>query len=598
MSDFFKDAWRAASGEDFEEEPVEVEEFVTSKDFLGLPPLSEYQLQMVKAMSQIYKLSTLITLYGPDKGPQRFKQTCNEIVLQLGKGSGKDFCSTVAVAYVVYQLLCLTDPARYYGKPSGDAIDIINIAINADQAKRVFFDALVQRIKKCPWFDGKYDEPKANEIKFDKNINVYSGHSEREAFEGYHTIMVILDEISGFALESTSGYTQAKTAPEIYKMYRGSVTSRFPDFGKLALLSFPRFEGDYIQQAYDRLIVDKETVMKHHTFKRDPDLPDGFEGNEFTIAWEEDHIIRYKYKGVFALRRPSWEVNPIRTIEDYTKDFDDDPADALGRFACMPTSTKDNTFFKNKEAIEESFTRLNGVDQYGMFHPSFQPKDETKYYMHVDLAQKHDHCAVGLAHVDKWVEISVGEHYREVLPFVVVDAVRWWTPTEHRSVDFREVVDYIKAVRRKGFDIQLVTFDRWNSHDTMKELENNNITTGTLSVAKKHYDDFLSVMYDGRLLGPNEDLLKSELNQLMLIKGKVDHPRKGTKDLSDAVCGAIFNSVVHAHKPETEVVESITLRDLRKEQRKQPEGENVIKAPPNTRVPDDLADYLRRARVL
>ncbi len=32
-------------------------------------------------------------------------------------------------------LVCLKDPARYFGKPAGDAIDIINVAINAQQAK-------------------------------------------------------------------------------------------------------------------------------------------------------------------------------------------------------------------------------------------------------------------------------------------------------------------------------------------------------------------------------------------------------------------------------------------------------------------------------
>ena len=45
--------------DEFEERPVSIEEFVTSKDFLGLPPLSEYQYTMLKAMTQIYKKETL-----------------------------------------------------------------------------------------------------------------------------------------------------------------------------------------------------------------------------------------------------------------------------------------------------------------------------------------------------------------------------------------------------------------------------------------------------------------------------------------------------------------------------------------------------------
>ena len=102
------------------------------------------------------------------------------------------------------------------------------------------------RIEVSPWFAGKYTD-KASEIKFDKSITVHSGHSEREAWEGYNVLVVILDEISGFATENTSGHDQAKTADAIYDMYRASVDSRFPDFGKVILLSFPRYKNDYIQ---------------------------------------------------------------------------------------------------------------------------------------------------------------------------------------------------------------------------------------------------------------------------------------------------------------------------------------------------------------
>jgi hypothetical protein len=145
----------------------------------------------------------------------------------------------------------------------------------------------------------------------------------------------------------------------------------------------------------------------------------------------------------------------------------------------------------------------------------------------------------------------------------VIDALRWWTPTKDKSVDFKEVVEYIKAVRRRGFNLKLVTFDRWNSHDTMMELERNGIKTEVLSVAKKHYDDFLMTTYDDRLLGPAEQALIDELGELRLVKDKVDHPRKGNKDLSDAVCGAIFNSVSHTPKEENLEADALTLEDLK-----------------------------------
>ena len=58
-------------------------------------------------------------------------------------------------------------------------------------------------------------------------------------------------------------------------MYRASVDSRFPDFGKVIMLSFPRFKDDYIQQRYDAAVAEKEVIIRSTTLKLDPDLPDG-----------------------------------------------------------------------------------------------------------------------------------------------------------------------------------------------------------------------------------------------------------------------------------------------------------------------------------
>ena len=184
----------------FEEEPVDVRTFVRSKDFLGQPELSDIQYTLVETMSQIYRIEDLIRIMGDRAGREHHaKYTKSEIILQCGKGSGKDFTSTVGMAYLVYKLLCLKDPSGYFGKPTGDAIDLINIAINAQQAKNVFFKGFRLKIDRSPWFAGKY-EAKMDNIEFDKAITVYSGHSERESHEGLNLMIAILDEISGLSL--------------------------------------------------------------------------------------------------------------------------------------------------------------------------------------------------------------------------------------------------------------------------------------------------------------------------------------------------------------------------------------------------------------
>ena len=586
----FNDIIDILDGEEFDERPVDLETFVTDKNYLGLPELSKHQYTLIEKSSQIYKESTLIKLFGEEEGSLRYRQTCNEVVAQLGKGSGKDYCSTISVAYIVYLLLCLRDPASYYGKPPGDSIDIINIAINAQQANNVFFKGFKNRVTHSPWFAGRFFE-KASEIKFDKNVTVYSGHSEREAFEGYNVLVAVLDEISGFALDSTSGHDQAKTASGIYDMYRASVDSRFPDYGKVILLSFPRFKNDYIQQRYDDIISEKEIISMSHKFKLDSDLPENTVGNEFEIFWDQDEIISYKYPKVYAIKRPTWEVNPTRSIEDFKIAFYRDITDALGRFACMPPEAID-AFFKSREKIEMAFSDLSlAVDGFGRFEEWFTPEEDKDYYIHVDLAQKHDHCAVSMAHIEKFVSVKVTDTYSQPAPIVKVDAVMYWTPTSDKSVDFGEVRDYILSLRSRGFNIKICTFDRWNSHDMMQQLKQYGINTETLSVAKKHYDDMAMVVLEERLNGPHIPLLVDELLELRIMRDKVDHPRKGSKDLADAVCGSIYNaiSLTRAAFGDIEVHDYSSVKKQYRESLVA-DSPNLIRAP--SPMPRDLSDAL------
>ena len=81
----FNDLIDILDGEEFDERPVDLRTFVTSPDYLGLPPLSDYQYTLIEKSSQIYKESTLIKLFGEVEGKRRFKQTCNEVIAQLGK---------------------------------------------------------------------------------------------------------------------------------------------------------------------------------------------------------------------------------------------------------------------------------------------------------------------------------------------------------------------------------------------------------------------------------------------------------------------------------------------------------------------------------
>ena len=599
MSTKFNDFFEALQDNHFEEIPVDAKTFVESPQYLGQPALSDIQYNIVEAMSQIFKKEDLQSFMGTLEGGKYYdKFTKNEIILQLGKGSGKDFTSTVACCYIVYKLLCLKDPARYFGKPSGDAIDLINVAINAQQAKNVFFKGFKTKIERSPWFAGKF-YAKVDSIEFNKSVTVYSGHSERESHEGLNLLLAVLDEISGFSTEVGTGNDQGKTADNIYKAFRGSVDSRFPDLGKVVLLSFPRYQGDYISQRYDAVIAEKDTITRTHHFVLNPELDDT-EDNSFDIAWEEDHIQSYKIPGVLAFKRPTWEVNPTRKIEDFKLAFYTDVGDAMMRFACMPTYSSD-AFFKDKAKLEKVMSTRNPIDSAKRFDTSFQPDPEKIYYVHADLAQKHDKCAVAIAHVDKWVNIQVVKDYQQVAPLVIVDAIVYWEPRVEGPVNLSEVKNWIMNLRRQGFNLGMVTFDRWQSFDIQQELKQVGIKTDTVSVAKKHYEDLAMLVYEERVIMPHMDLLLEEMSELKITDNgkRVDHPRKKSKDLADAVTGAVFGAISFTPKDLNLEVEIHTWSQKPKQTNVfvDGSGEGMVNLK-GKEIPEDVKDFLDNLNLL
>lgn len=589
----FTDFLEALDEDPFEQYPVDARTFVLDKRYLGLPDLSETQYTMVECMSQIYREDDLKFFMSGEEAADHFKKfTKSEVILQLGKGSGKDHTSTVGVAYLVYKLLCLKDPARYFGKPPGDAIDIINIAINAQQAKNVFFKGLKNKIQRSPWFRGKFDA-KMDVIEFTKSVTVYSGHSERESHEGLNLILAVLDEISGFSLESAGGNDLAKTSDNIYKAYRGSVDSRFPQFGKLILLSFPRYEGDFITKHYNRMIAEKETVIRSHRFILNDTLPADDPNNVLDIEWEEDHIRAYFMPNVYAVRRPTWEVNPTISIEDLKGAFYSNTEDALMRFACMPSKTADDAFFRQRDKVQAMMRTINPINlDTKQIDASFKPDPTKRYFVHADLAQTSDKCAISIAHVEKWVKNSFIMGVEYTSPFVIVDAIVWWEPRREGIVDLGEVKQWIINLRNLGFNIGMATFDRWNSVDIQKGLQDVGIKTETLSVAKKHYDDLAMLVYEERIITPNIELLLDELTHLKVMpNGKIDHPRKKSKDLSDALCGSVVSAIANTLRDYNKVIEVHTWAP----QRKPDLPLNTIKPPP---LPDEVKDFLFQFKLI
>jgi len=234
--------------------------------------------------------------------------------------------------------------------------------------------------------------------------------------------------------------------------------------------------------------------------------------------------------------------------------------------------------------------KVNPIDNFKRIEPSWQPKEDSVYYLHADLAQKHDKCAVAISHVDRWVTMQSFNEYTQTVPFVIVDAVVWWEPKREGPVDLSEVKKWIQSFRREGFKIGMVTFDRWQSFDIQNELKAQGIKTDTLSVAKKHYEDFAMLLYEQRVVMPHIQLLLEEMSELKIVSDKkVDHPRKGSKDLSDAVVGAVYNAISLTPRNTNQTIEIHDWKSNTSRHKREQELSDAIAPPPMT---EEAKEYL------
>lgn len=352
-------------------------------------------------------------------------------------------------------------------------------------------------------------------------MNAYSGHSEQEGLEGYNLLVAILDEIDAFKSKrettTRASLREPKTAEVIYEALSTTVQSRFPGVGKTILLSWPRYAGSFIQRKVQEGFADPR---------------------------------------VFVSVATTWDANPIKTKEMYAHEYERNPVRARAKYECKPPHSLE-AFFKDEAKVLRAFQAQR--DQGGKLaalpnaRPSpvstkrallgwFRGQPGFNYYIHVDLGLTRDRAGLAMAHHAGWEKIEVeGKAYD--VPKVYLDLVTGFEAPPGGEVDFSQVRQMIFSLKDRSFKIAGVTFDGWQSVDSLQILNKAGIEADTFSVDRNTaaYDTLQELIYGGRLEGYFHPLLIEELLQLSMVYGrKVDHPEGGSKDLADAVAGAVF----------------------------------------------------------
>jgi hypothetical protein len=482
----------------WDEVPVDVETFIESEDYLAL---KNYVWPEVKKQ--------IIEFY---QGGYR------EAVFDEAIGAGKSWKASIIATYEVYRMLCLRNPQKNFGLAPKSRIAFMNMSLNKDNAKDIVFGNIQARIDDSPWFqrNAQRDQKIRSVIRFPKkHIYIVPGNSKETFPSGYNIFAAILDEAAWY-LEKDE---KESSAQKIYNAMDRRIRSRFKEFGKLVVISSPRYVDDFIERKMAEAKTDPAIYARRSMLW---DVKPGFDLSE---------------KATFPVRAQTDEGERIIRIPMlFFKDYHKNPEMFLRDFTATPSLTLE-PYIKDLESIDDAFKleRIKNIWKQGYLLTDAADEYGTPCFIHVDLGLTKDACGIAMV-----------TRYRNLIIAPLLARIQG---NKNKEVDFSEVRDLIIRLRAKGFNIKKISFDGWQSVDSIQQLRKkfpkrgNEEVVEMLSIDRNlaPYDTLKGLLQERRLRLPQFEPLMKELKRLELIKGvKVDHPKGSSKDVADALAGACF----------------------------------------------------------
>ena len=474
----------------YEEEPASIRRFIEAPEYLGLA--DEVYPAIVDTLEEI------------------FEGGYQEAALCWGIGAGKSYAASLAVSYMLHRTLCLREPQRFYGLGTGSTICFMNMSTNGEQARRVVFGEVLSRIERSPWFKGHEAKVMSRELRFPKDVVMLSGNSAETYPLGYNVLGGVIDEAS-WLLESDGGRVDA--AEEIYNALQRRIRSRFLDKGLLIMISSPRHRGDFLE----RKVEEATRVASVYASRR--------------ATWE------IKPPGVFC--GETFECDGMAIPVEFKPEFDRNVMRAMRDLGARPAEAFE-PFISNAEVLDRAIDTSieQPTDERGKLRSDWRPEGPWPRFVHVDLALRKDACGVAMAHLEK----TPGDGG----PTAVVDLMLQIVPPQDGEIEIAAVRKLIGELRDWGCWIAQVSFDGYQSADSLQILRAEGFTAKTVSVDRdmEAYETLKEMLAEGRLRWYRYEPVLQECKGLELIDGrKVDHRKGGSKDVADAVAGAVSEAV-------------------------------------------------------
>lgn len=502
-------------------------------------------------------------IFGKEVSSKHIAQVA-EAIITGGIGIGKTTIASIVLPYLAHWCLCLKDPQAFFGLLPGSRIAFMMMSTSEDQAKEVLFGDIIARIKYSPWFRDNYqmDPTFKNQIRFPKDIWILPGDSNDTTFEGYNILGGIIDEIDSHKVTERKDY-----AEDGYNTIFGRLTSRFGrvkrgkdeyNYGFLLLIGQMKKSNGFAARKYEEFVSDPDRYAVRMTIWESLGwhrflAPDGSRDS----FWYD---IKRKQIVPGGIASSLVTANVIEVPNAYLKDFRNKPEKALKDLAGIPPAVGDpfiSLTYKIDDARDRWIARYptvpsGPVKPDNTFERWFKAPDTLKRVVHVDMAYSAEGDALGLAmgHVQEVVEID-----GEKKPYITFDLLYRIKAPSGGEIFLGDIRRLIYSLRDDlGFRIKKVTYDGFQSQDSVQQLRKRRFETEVVSVDKQvlPYHDLREALYEDRIEFPpyltyinhgdaeKVEIVVKELTELEDTGKKIDHPKLGSKDVTDAMAGVTY----------------------------------------------------------
>lgn len=542
--------------------PVPVRQFIEDPHFLGafFKGTRKFYPFWMKKLEEIY--------------PSEFHSPYYELIWDLPIGAGKSLSCTSIILYEIYKLQCITNPHNFYVLADGTRIVFCIFSATLSLSTDVNWEYFENLLTASPYFQENCPLPGGKKLA-SKDSVVFPGDIAIDL--GSRATHALGKAVFGASLdEANFQSTKSNQAHDGYLQLKRRRDSRFLGMGgsvpgKLILLSSPKLATDFLeeQKKVSRSISTVQIIENIPIWEivkgTDKDIYSGECFQVFTGTKTQDPYIISD-----ARSAPEGYKNVVDVPVEHKDAFEGDLLSSLrdimglaisgnSSFIQSPQKLNLSCVMKprvNKEVISLDFSDSSDKlwDYVDQEYFSKIPFPEAHRFIHIDLATSRDRAAFASvfavsdketlgkdyrdgAHTGDVIEKRERTYYTELLIYLKAK------PNE--EIPFYKIRDFILYLKKSGYPLLRVSADQYQSVDMLQQLKVQGIQTESVSVDRTRipYLSLRELIYSGKILLPNSELLKKELLELLDDSVKIDHPMNGSKDGSDAIAGAVWNAM-------------------------------------------------------